>query len=213
MAKFLKGIHGAYSGKVGNVVGSSWRNVDYVKSLPKQRSTKATPAQLAQQAKFALAVSFLSPIKDLLNLGYSDHLLGKSTGYNKALQYALSHAISGEYPDLEVDYSAVVVSRGPLSNLMGVSWQETSAREIRLSWFPETNRFNAFADDSVIFLFYNKEKKFFNLIESGTRADGVLELTLPDAYEGDHLVGWVFAGHRDGVKTSTSMYLGELEIT
>src|SRR5690606_21181469 len=49
MAKFLRGIHGAYTGKVGNVVGSSWRNVDYVKSLPKQRSTKATPAQLAQQ--------------------------------------------------------------------------------------------------------------------------------------------------------------------
>lgn len=37
MAKFLKGIHGAYTGKVGNVVGSSWRNVD-VKSLRKQRN-------------------------------------------------------------------------------------------------------------------------------------------------------------------------------
>src|SRR5690606_40220557 len=37
MAKFLKGIHGAYTGKVGNVVSSSWRNED-VKSLRKQRN-------------------------------------------------------------------------------------------------------------------------------------------------------------------------------
>ncbi|MCC2598719.1 hypothetical protein [Sphingobacterium sp. FBM7-1] len=40
MAKFLKGIYGAYTEKVGNVIGSSWPNVDDVKSLPKQRSTK-----------------------------------------------------------------------------------------------------------------------------------------------------------------------------
>lgn len=213
MARFLKGIHGAYSGKVGNVVGSNWRNVDYVRSLARVTSKKASPDQLAQRAKFAMAVAFLSPIKDLLNLGYSDQLLGKSTGYNKALQQALSYAVIGEHPDLELDYAAIVVARGSLSNLMGVYWEETDAREIRVSWYPQTNKFNAYEDDSVIFLIYNKEKTFFSIVESGVRADGSLELTLPEVYAGDHIVGWVFTGHRDGVKTSTSTYLGEIEVS
>lgn len=213
MAKFLKGINGAYSGKVGNVVGSNWRNVDYVRSLPKPSKKPATADQLAQRARFGLAVSFLSPITDLLNLGFSDKQLGKSTGYNKALQHLINNGIMGDYPEYGINYEAVVVARGSLANLMGIAWEETTPKNVEVSWVPEINRFNAFMDDSVILLFYNIEKSFFSVMESATREDGSLMFTLPDAYEGDHIVGWVFAGHRDGVKTSSSYYLGEIEIS
>lgn len=60
MVRFLKGITGAYSGKVGSVIGSNWRNVDYVRSLSKRSNKPASEDQLAQRAHFALAVSFLS---------------------------------------------------------------------------------------------------------------------------------------------------------
>lgn len=213
MARFLKGINGAYSGKVGNVVGSSWRKVDYVRSLPKPSNMPASPRQLAQRARFALGVAFLSPIKDLLNLGFSDKQQGKATGYNKALQQLLSTAVAGEYPAYELDYSAVTIARGSLANLMGVRWQETAPRELSLHWENEVNRFNAFEDDSVILLIYNLEKTFFSIAESGVREDGELQLTLPEAYAGDRIVGWVFTGHRDGVKTSSSYFLGELTVS
>ncbi|MFD1166317.1 hypothetical protein ACFQ2C_11935 [Sphingobacterium daejeonense] len=36
MAIISKGILGAYYGKVGEVVGSSWRGINYVKSLPRK---------------------------------------------------------------------------------------------------------------------------------------------------------------------------------
>lgn len=213
MAKFLKGIHGAYSGKVGNVVGSNWRQVDYVRSLPKPNKKPATPDQLAQRARFGLAVSFLSPINDLLKLGFSDKQQGKSTGYNRALQHLINHGIRGDHPEYEIDYEGVVIARGGLSNLMGVAWEETAPKSIEVSWLPELNKFNAFSDDSVILLFYNVERSFFSILEDGTRADGSLAFTLPDVYEGDRIVGWVFTGHRDGVKTSSSFYLGEITIS
>jgi hypothetical protein len=213
MARFLKGINGAYSGKVGNVVGSSWRNVDYVRSIAKPNSKPASVEQLAQRARFGLAVSFLSPIKDLLNLGYSDKTQTRATGYNKALQHLLNNAVLGEYPDFELDYSAVSISRGSLGNLMAVGWQETMPRQVSMLWLAETNRFNAFMDDSVILLMYNVDTAFFSVLESATRADGFLEMTLPDVYAGDRIVGWVFTGHRDGVKTSGSYYLGEIVLS
>ena len=213
MARFLKGIHGAYSGKVGNVIGSNWRNVDYVRSLARPTKRNASEDQLAQQARFRLAVAFLSPIMDLLNLGYSDVQQSKSTGYNKAMQYLLKHGIVGDYPDFELDYAAVSIARGSLGNLMGVQWQETAPREISMTWDTVTNRFNAFGDDSVILLLYNVERTFFSILESGTRADGQLDFQLPDVYAGDRIVGWVFTGHRNGVKTSASHYLGEITLS
>lgn len=213
MARFLKGITGAYSGKVGSVIGSSWRNVDYVRSLSKRSNKPASEDQLAQRMRFALAVSFLSPIKDLLKLGYSDTVQTRSTAYNKALQNLLAYGITGTYPSLELDYSAVIIAKGSLANLMGVHWSETAPQEVTLNWTMETNRFNAFSDDSVILLMYNKEKNFFSILESGTREDGTLSFTFPETYTGDHVVGWVFAGHRDGVKTSGSYYLGEIVIS
>lgn len=213
MAKFLKGITGAYSGKVGNVIGSSWRQVDYVRSLPKPSKKPATPDQIAQRARFAMAVSFLSPITDLVNLGYSDKQQGKCTGYNKALQHVINNGIIGDYPDYALRYEAVVVARGGLSNLIGVAWAEISPKSLEVSWEPEVNRFNAFSDDSVILLMYNIEKSFFNVLESATREDGSLTFTVPDVYEGDRMVGWVFTGHRNGVKTSGSYYLGEITIS
>lgn len=210
MARFLKGVVGAYSGRVGNVVGSSWRHVDYVRSLPKMTGKKATESQIAQRTKFALAVAFLSPIKDLLNLGYSDKLLGKATGYNKALQSLLNSGISGTYPALTIDYAKVVIAKGSLSNLMGVAWTEPMPGELEVTWAPETNQYNAFDDDSVVLLMYNKTKNFFSILESASRVDSILSLTLPAVYAGDTLEGWIFTGHRDGVKTSLSYYLGEL---
>jgi hypothetical protein len=210
MARFLKGIVGAYSGRVGNIVGSNWRSVDYVRSLPKMTGKKATESQITQRAKFALGVAFLSPIKDLLNLGYSDKLLGKATGYNKALQALLNTGISGIYPALTIDYAKVVISKGSLANLMGVSWSEPMQGELEVTWTPETNKYNAFDDDAVVLLMYNKTKNFFSILESATRVDALLSLTLPPVYAGDTLVGWIFTGHRDGVKTSMSYYLGEL---
>lgn len=213
MARFLKGINGAYSGKVGSVIGSSWRNVDYVRSLSKITNKKASSEQIAQRAKFAMGVAFLSPIKDLLNLGYSDKLQGKATGYNKALQFLLNNGITGNYPAFDISYADVLISKGSLSQLMGVTWTETAPRSVTVSWEPATNSFNAFLDDSVVLLMYNREKNFFSILESSTRADEELTFTLPESYAGNRLEGWIFTGHRDGVKTSPSVHLGTLVIS
>lgn len=34
MGTIKQGILGGFSGKVGNVVGASWKGIDYIRSLP-----------------------------------------------------------------------------------------------------------------------------------------------------------------------------------
>ncbi len=66
MATFNKGILGGFSGKVGTIVGSNWRGLDVIRSLPKKTSRFATEKQLIVQAKFSLIAHFLAPLKPLL---------------------------------------------------------------------------------------------------------------------------------------------------
>lgn len=96
---------------------------------------------------------------------------------------------------------------------MAPEWSEPFPQEVALTWTSELNKYNSFADDSVILLMYNKNKNFFSILESSTRTDANLSFTLPASYSGDVLEGWVFTGHRDGVKTSPSLHLGELTIS
>lgn len=213
MATFLKGINGAYSGKVGNVVGSHWRDVDYVRSLPRPSGKPASDAQLAQRTRFALAVAFLSPIKDLLNLGFSDSEQASATGYNVALSHLLRNGMTGDYPVVEIDYSRVRISRGSLGAPVGLTIAETRPGEATVSWQPIINKFNAFADDSAVALVYNTNKAFFSVYENAVREDGILSFALPAAFAGDVLETWVFMGHRDGLRTSNSVYAGQLTVT
>jgi len=209
MARFLKGIHGSYSGKVGNVVGSSWRGIDYVRSLPKKSSKASSEAQLAQRMKFGMTTSFLKSIKDILMLGFSDSKLRNKTGYNAAFQQLINHAFRGNYPDFTIDFAAVKIASGSLAALVGLVVGEVAPRVLNLTWDPIINRFNAFDDDQVLVILYDEADNLFFAYEGATRSDAAIDIVLPDSYTGKKIVGWSFNIHRDGLITSTSQYLGE----
>lgn len=213
MATFLKGITGSYSGRVGNVIGSSWRGIDYIRSLPRKSSKPASLDQLAQRARFALSTSFLKSIKEILKVGFADSKLRGKTGYNAAFQHFIQHAILGVFPSFTIDYSAVQIANGSLANLMAFEVQESFPQVLSFSWQPEVNRFNAFSDDQVIVLLFNPADNLFSAYEGVTRQDASLEITLPSSFSGKTIVGWTFNIHRDGKTTSNSQYIGELVLT
>lgn len=213
MARFIKGIHGAYQGKVGNIVGSSWRGIDYVRSLPKKSSKAASEDQLAQRMKFGMTTSFLKSIKDILMLGFSDSKQRNKTGYNVAFQQFINNAFQGTYPNFTVDYSVVKIASGGLAALVGLQTVESFPKVLSLTWDPIGNRFNAFDDDQVLVILYDVTENLFFAFEGATRLDAAMDITLPDSYTGKTIVGWTFNIHRDGVMTSSSQYLGEFVLT
>ena len=116
MGTYKKGILGSFSGKVGTVVGSNWNGIDYMRSLPRPTNKAATDLQLVQRAKMGLAAGFLRPISALVNVGYKS-LAVKQTGYNVATAQIISDAITGLYPDLEISYPDVLISKGTLTGV------------------------------------------------------------------------------------------------
>ncbi len=210
MARYSKGALGAFSGKLGNVVGSSWRSIDYLRSLPKPSNKPASPLQLAQRMKFAMTVGFLQPIKDVLNVGFSDVTLSRLTGYNQGVRAMLKNAITGDYPDFEIDFEKIELSRGSLAGLTNLSIEEVEPYILSVSWVSVINRFNSFVDDDVLVLLYNKSKKLFTIYEDMKRGDEEVRIELPQSFVGDELVCWTFLVKRDGDTTSNSQYVGSV---
>ncbi|WP_411274424.1 DUF6266 family protein, partial [Daejeonella sp.] len=90
---------GAFSGKAGSFIGSNWRDINYIKGILRISNKPKTQKQLEQQAKFALAVRFLRPVKLQVEAGFSKIKQGHTTSYNLALKQILVNAITGTYPD------------------------------------------------------------------------------------------------------------------
>ena len=114
MGRIKKGILGSFSGKVGTVVGASWKGVAYMRSLPQKSKTSCTERQASQRTKFAITMGYLTPMAAVLRIGWKLYARRQSP-FNAATSYTLTNAIVGAYPDFEIDPSKVLISRGALA--------------------------------------------------------------------------------------------------
>lgn len=211
MATYSKGANGAFSGKVGSVIGSNWRSVDYLRGLPKKSGKPGTQPQLAQRSKFALAPMYLSPIKDILNIGFKDKQLSKLTGYNAAVKVFLNQAIVGDYPDYAIDFSQVVLSKGSLSVFHGLN-AGLQGSDLVLNWQSILNRYSAFTDDLLTVVLFNDTKKMYLVYEEAQRGALTYTAAIGAGFTGDVFYGWAFAVKRDATAVSGSQYLGTYTI-
>lgn len=213
MAKYRKGINGPVSGKVGAVVGSKWRSIHYLRSLPKYSTKEPSPAQIIHRAKFAKVITFLSPITDILNLGYRDASQDKLSGYNLAVRYTFAEAVTGQYPDFKIDYPNFSISKGMLTPLLGMEVNELEAGKISYTWRVTSNHYSSFVDDIVLIVIYNETTDMFLIYDEAVRNDASFTIEIPGLYAGNVLHSWAFAMKRDRKVTSNSQYLGELIVS
>lgn len=209
MAKFINGAIGTFSGKVGSVIGSSWRNIHYMRGLPKKRTKPFTEAQLAQQMRFGLMGSFLLPLKGLFEIGLANVDDGKATLFNLAMGMNLA-AVTGTYPDFTIDYSKVTFSKGALLKPRGVS-VTAGAQEVTVAWRPGTTPYDGKADDDVYVLLYDRELEvFYTADEVVARAVGEAVIPVDDDTAGHDAEVWLFCVSRDGKLISKTVYGGSV---
>lgn len=97
MARLPLGILGPVSGKVGNVVGGTWRGIDYLRAMPANVGNPRTEAQLNQRGRFVMMLRFLQPALEFVKVGFKPYAVKMST-YNAAMSYNLRNAMVGAFP-------------------------------------------------------------------------------------------------------------------
>jgi hypothetical protein len=210
MAIYVKGALGSFSGKLGNIVGSNWRSIDYLRSLPRPSKKAATAMQISHRAKFALVAEFLNPLRSFINMGFNDSQQRKMTAFNRASSHLLTKIV-GEYPDLIIPYNDVILSKGSLKGISANVVKNMDGK-LDITWDPTVNPLSSEADDLVYFVMYNETTKDYFLYQEAIREDGEDSIT-PDIMGLGELHIWSAVTSSDGTKRSNSSYFGSIMLT
>ena len=207
MGKISQGILGGFSGKVGNVVGSSWKGISYIRIMPASVANPRTPGQVTQRTKFTAVQEFLQAQKALIAKGFK-FLANKQTPMNAAMSYNLRNAVTGVSPDVELDYANALISRGKLlpASGAGVSVNPGLAT---VTWTDNGSQGNARIDDVALLTAYSPANKEAVVISSGiTRGDGEAAISIPSHFVGDDLEFYLAFEAADGTSVSDSVHVG-----
>ena len=115
MGTIKQGILGGFSGKVGTVIGSSWKGTAYMRGQANHVRNPQTAGQIYSRAAFKAVSAALRPIASTLALTFAKSS-GKMSGFNKATQINYHEAIIDDNGTPIVDYSKLILSKGTLSS-------------------------------------------------------------------------------------------------
>lgn len=208
MAVISKGILGGISGKVGTVVGASWKGIDYIRSKPASVANPRTEGQVNQRSRFSTTLDFLQPNLGFIKIGYKGYAVQK-TAFNAAMSYVLNNAITGTAPDFEVDYSLALLSRGSLSGPLNASIDLSTPGQVSFSWDDNSDEGNANTTDKAMLLVYNPSKKAsVSILGGADRTAGSQAVPIPALYVGDTVELFMAFVTAENNTVSNSVYLG-----
>lgn len=211
MAIIKKGILGGFSGTAGTVVGAKNRKKDTMRSKP-TRSAKASnnPTQ-PQNLKLSLLVPFLKNFTSSINIGFS-HKKNNDSSFNRATSYNLTHAIKGEHPNFELDYTKVLFSKGSREAIWSGKISYTAELSLTISWeIPDTAKLRIIGKDKLqVIVAARNSALYLEKPDVAERKDLSTTFKLPKRYLDDILDVWIFFVSPDAKKTSNSYYLGSI---
>ena len=206
MATFKEGINGPFKGKVGSVVGSSWRKVPYMKGMRKVRRNKAKPSekQAVQHAKFKLLNRFFMPIGPVLDIGFRA-FISRATGKNAAFSYNYDHAFVEGDDQLTLNYPALKFSHGSLYTA-GAEEAVATAEGIRIQWDPKTYGMGGAMDDVGYAIVYSVSSELF-ISETALRHEGGVFVPFEEETRGNEVHIYLFFADSQGKQVSRTEYL------
>ena len=198
MAVINQGILGGFSGKVANVVGTSWKGIAVMKALPLSVANPRTAAQVAQRTKMAACVAMLQPILSQVIKPLNDRFAGKMSGFNYALQASISAFDSSGALSTPGNFK---ISRAAnKAQLIDAIAAESKITKLKVTWTSDAGKGYALASDKCYLVGYCRETGSFAVSTSAVRSAGQAYLEFPDDAFGvdEHVVVWMAFLRADG---------------
>lgn len=222
MASIKYGILGPIIGKISNLVTYIRYGVPVVRTKPKKKSKKAkrSIAQQAVNLRFLMVKKFVAVIREFINVGYQfDVADTPRIPENGAVSYLLKEAVTGVYPDYEMDFSKVLVSKGklpvPLNPTVKLDGDTLKFRwTVDPKWSYKLNR------DQVMLLAYLPANNTAEYLLSGARRnEGSEELkvslvpkTNSNANKDEYIETYIAFISDDRKRISDSVYVGRVSV-
>lgn len=212
MGTIKQGILGGFSGKVGTVVGSTWKSVHYMRALAVSFSDPRTEKQKNQRSKFTAAVNFTKAMTPFLRFGYKE-FSGQQSAFNAAVSYILKHAMKGSGTNVSIDYNKALVTRGSLVPALDATVTVNESK-VTFVWTDNSGMGDATVTDAAMLLAYNKDKGMAVYdIAAATRSDAKAELKLPANWKDDALAIYLGFCNEDVTNVANSVCLQDTPVS
>lgn len=204
MGRIKQGILGGFSGKVAGVVGTSWKGIAVMKSLPLSVANPRTAGQVAQRGKFSAAIAAARTLLAALISVYWNPFAQRMSGYNKFISENIAAFDSDGLQTPEDFYAA----RG---SLVGVTVSATDLNvatdTVTVSFTNNTGQGDALGTDEILVLAYNEDTDDWALNDgSNLRSSETATVVLPTISDGDVIRVWTFGSRPNKSKVSDSVY-------
>lgn len=212
MATLKQGILGGFSGKVGTVVGSTWRGKNVLRAAPRKSTKPVSAAQQRQRDKFKCVLQFLTPLKGILTDTFGANE-GSKTPFNNAMSYHMKEAVKQTPTGFTMEYAKVLVGMGGLCGLENPIVQPVATHALKITWHDNSTQGLAYPTDDFLVVAYAPSLHSFNyFMANGLRETGQCLLNFQESLYGETVHLWATFTNTNLALTGTSRYLGSFVI-
>lgn len=205
MAIIKQGILGGFKKKIGSVVGSSWKGIATMRSLPLSVANPKTAAQVENRNSFKACAEFASLILASIIKPLMDRFAGQMSGYNlfvKTNKGVWDNPSAPAWADLEISRGKMLAPK-----IQGGAY---GGNKINLTLSPVVGDRYALPTDKIYMLAYNKTaSKIAYAGDTGlVRTATSLAITPTNTpSSGDKLEIYLTYLHADGTEVSNNAYI------
>lgn len=189
------------------------RDIGFLKLLDHGSNTSAATLQLDQRDKLRKIINFFEIVFYLINACYH-YVKKRKVKAGKAAIENLANALTGEFPEVSLNFSKISILEGTLASHSGAMHQNYGSCKLSFSWARST-QMNSNESDELMGMIYCPERHAFWCEQNLgiTRADGFCTLDVPVEFAGSEVHVWLAYRSADHRSNSNSTYMGKVLIT
>ena len=147
----------------------------------------------------------------MLNLTFRKLAAGDMSGHNKAISINIDN-VTGSYPNLSIDYSDVLLSKGNLNTPPDLQAASTTSGKLVFTWADDSDGVRNLSSDTMYVAAYSEQqKRWVQNHNITTRAAGTCILDVP-VFSGKPVQTYMGFISADRKKVSRSVFTGVINI-
>lgn len=205
MGTIKRGILGGFSGKVGNVVGTAWKGIAVMKSMPLSVANPDSAGQRDQRGKFKQCVAVASVLLGSIVKPLWDRFAQSMSGFNDFVRSNL-----GCFTELEfASPQNLIISKGVIAKIPSMTVEtELPLPNLDLVFTTTPPNSQGSASDIAYACVYNARNGDWGVqVSNSARSTGMITVHMPKGLLADDVLHCYLAfKSEDGTKASETTY-------